>query len=413
MQEEFGPIEPGEYANELLAQVRQKIFGLDEEIRLALAAYFCGRHVLLEGNPGLGKTALVKTLSSVLNLGYRRIQFTPDLMPTDITGTSMPDLEEGIGGRWRFQPGPIFANLLLADEINRATPKTQSAMLEAMEERQVTVQNQTHFLPDDSKVRNEYAPFMVLATQNPIDHEGVYNLPEAQADRFMFKLIVHMPGHKHLLSILNQETGSRRDESGQSVSSMSETHRVSADDQERKRKRSLECYKQVRRQILEVDDLEELSGHISNLVMASNGMNDQMHKPVKNKENQRRLESLVNLLQFGLGPRAAINLLLGAKALKLLFPGTPADGDEKNMPQSSAPGATQLAQALVPTLRHRLHMRYDWEEDQSFLGLPHTDARIQAYICQLAYLTAPDVALYRTRLKAELSKIEPSIRNLP
>ena len=156
------------------------IVGQDRVIEAVLTAMFCGGNVLLEGVPGLGKTELVKALSSLLGLEFRRVQFTPDLLPSDITGS--PILQEAEGGRKLvFQPGPIFANLMLADEINRATPKTQSALLEAMQERRVTVLGESHSLP---------SPFFVLATQNPIELEGTYPLPEAQIDRFTFKVLV-------------------------------------------------------------------------------------------------------------------------------------------------------------------------------------------------------------------------------
>src|ERR1041384_948191 len=174
--------------------VGEELYGLETVIRLSLAALFGGGHVLLEGNPGLGKTELVKRLARVMNLKAGRIQFTPDLMPADITGTLMPT---GNGGL-RFQSGPIFTSLLLADEINRATPKTQSAMLGAMAEKKVTVLGEAHALP---------SPFVVLATQNPIDHEGTYNLPAAQADRFMFKVRMPVPDGATLKRILRKRAG--------------------------------------------------------------------------------------------------------------------------------------------------------------------------------------------------------------
>ena len=174
--------------------VGEELYGLETVIKLSLAALLSGGHVLLEGNPGLGKTELVKRLAQVLNLKAGRIQFTPDLMPADITGTLMPT---GNGGL-RFQSGPIFTSLLLADEINRATPKTQSAMLEAMAEKKVTVLGEAHALP---------SPFVVLATQNPIDHEGTYNLPAAQADRFMFKVRMPVPDGPTVKRIVRKRAG--------------------------------------------------------------------------------------------------------------------------------------------------------------------------------------------------------------
>ena len=160
------------------------IVGHEEIVDGTLTALIAGGHVLLEGVPGLGKTLLVRTLADALHLKFQRIQFTPDLMPADLIGTNVV-LETPEGGRrFEFQPGPVFANLVLADEINRATPKTQSALLEAMQERSVTVAGKTHILD---------APFFVLATQNPLEMEGTYPLPEAQLDRFFFKLLVEVP----------------------------------------------------------------------------------------------------------------------------------------------------------------------------------------------------------------------------
>ena len=167
-------------------------------MRFTLIAILSGGHVLLEGVPGLGKTMIIRTLGQALNLDFSRIQFTPDLMPSDITGTEI--MEEQADGRrgFRFQNGPVFANLVLADEINRATPKTQSALLEAMQEKTVTVANHTYPLPQ---------PFFVLATQNPIEQEGTYPLPEAQLDRFIFKINVPFPSANDLTEILARTTG--------------------------------------------------------------------------------------------------------------------------------------------------------------------------------------------------------------
>ena len=176
------------------AAVGSVLVGQDDVVEGVLTALFAGGHVLLEGVPGLGKTLLVRTLGAALGLDFRRIQFTPDLMPADVTGTTV--VEETEQGRSLvFRRGPVFTQLLLADEINRATPKTQSAMLEAMQERSVTVGGVTHELP---------APFMVMATQNPVEQEGTYPLPEAQLDRFLFKLIVPTTGREDLVEILRR-----------------------------------------------------------------------------------------------------------------------------------------------------------------------------------------------------------------
>jgi MoxR-like ATPase len=174
------------------------IVGQRELVRSVLIALIAGGHVLLEGQPGLGKTVLVRSLSDVLELGFARVQFTPDLMPADVTGTNIVTEDDAGRRRFEFQPGPLFTNLLLADEINRATPKTQSALLEAMQERQVTVGDRTRPLP---------RPLVVRATQNPIELEGTYPLPEAQLDRFLFKLLVPFPNAEDLAEIARRTTG--------------------------------------------------------------------------------------------------------------------------------------------------------------------------------------------------------------
>ena|SRR6266542_4034454 len=179
-------------------EIGEVIVGQEGVVRGALIALIAGGHVLLEGVPGLGKTRLVRALAEALDLEYARVQFTPDLMPADITGTNIISEDAGGERRFRFEPGPVFANLVLADEINRATPKTQAALLEAMAETQVTVANTLHRLP---------RPFMVLATQNPIEMEGTYPLPEAQLDRFLLKIHVRFPSARELVGILDRTTG--------------------------------------------------------------------------------------------------------------------------------------------------------------------------------------------------------------
>ena len=187
-----------EVAHQIENELARVIVGQRELVRWTLVALIAGGHVLLEGQPGLGKTVLVRSLAGVLDLDFARIQFTPDLMPADVTGTHIVSEDESGRRRFEFQAGPLFTNLLLADEINRATPKTQSALLEAMQERQVTVGDRTRPLP---------APFFVLATQNPIELEGTYPLPEAQLDRFFFKLLVPFPDADDLAEIARRTTG--------------------------------------------------------------------------------------------------------------------------------------------------------------------------------------------------------------
>ena len=180
-------------------EIQKGIIGQREIIRQVMLAMLTGGNVLLEGMPGLGKTRLVSTIGKVFDLPFKRIQFTPDLMPSDVTGTNIIMKSEQ-GSTFSFERGPIFANLILADEINRATPKTQSALLEAMQEHTVTVGNDSHALEE---------PFFVLATQNPIENEGTYPLPEAQLDRFMFKILVCFPSKEELKDIVALTEGSQ------------------------------------------------------------------------------------------------------------------------------------------------------------------------------------------------------------
>lgn len=184
------------------AEIAKGIIGQTEIVRQIILAILAEGNVLLEGVPGLGKTELVKTIAKVMDLQFSRIQFTPDLMPADITGTNLIE-KEGERNVFRFQKGPVFANIVLADEINRATPKTQSALLEAMQEKTVTVGTQTYEME---------APYMVLATQNPIENEGTYPLPEAQLDRFLFKLLVEYPSLLELKEIIHLTVEEEREE---------------------------------------------------------------------------------------------------------------------------------------------------------------------------------------------------------
>ena len=178
----------------IFKQIRRDVIGQNEVVEGTVIAMIAGGNVLLEGVPGVGKTRLVRTLGRVFDLPFSRIQFTPDLMPADVTGTNIIVKDEKGNSTFQFQPGPIFSNIILADEINRATPKTQSALLEAMQEHTVTVMGV-------SRKMNE--PFFVLATQNPIEQDGTYPLPEAQMDRFMFKLLVPNPGLEELMQIVD------------------------------------------------------------------------------------------------------------------------------------------------------------------------------------------------------------------
>ena len=196
------------HAEKIETEVSKVIVGQSEVVRYVLVSILAGGHVLLEGVPGLGKTMLIRTLGEALDLKFSRIQFTPDLMPADIVGTEILTDEDG-RREFRFRHGPLFANLVLADEINRATPKTQSALLEAMQEGSVTVAQHTYRLDE---------PFFVMATQNPLEMEGTYPLPEAQLDRFFFKVNVDLPNVTEMVEIMDRTTGKETPSAGKAVS---------------------------------------------------------------------------------------------------------------------------------------------------------------------------------------------------
>ncbi|MCC7367158.1 MAG: AAA family ATPase [Chloroflexi bacterium] len=342
----------GRLAQVLLDTVRLELFDVDEVIRLCLVAFYTDGHVLLEANPGMGKTQLVKALGNALALRWGRIQFTPDLMPADITGTFMPDPRGGGAGRLAFQPGPVFASVLLADEINRATPKTQSAMLEAMAERQVTVLGTTYLLPDYQQRRDDPTPrpFMVLATQNPIDQEGTYTLPEAQADRFTFKILMPLPGKATLAAIMGKEAGAAihaRGANGAGGGAGPRGRLTEAD--------SRAWFARIQQEIRDVEALDRLETHIVNLIAATNRQFGEL-EGVEGDDRRWLEEVLPELLPYGLGPRAAIALMRGAKAWTYLF--------SADTPRADGPA---LARVVIPTLRHRIRLTYDWKE--RFVGV--------------------------------------------
>lgn len=298
---------------ELEQEVGKVIVGMQGVVRSTLAAICARGHVLLEGAPGLGKTSLVKAISTTLGLSFKRVQFTPDLMPSDITGTQVLTEEPGEGRRFVFKEGPIFANIVLADEINRATPKTQSALLEAMEERQVTVLNQTYKLPQ---------PFFVLATQNPIEVEGTYPLPEAQLDRFLVKVLVPSPSSAELKEILSRTTGTV-------------TAPIKPLFSEAEAPRRLEAMQSLVRHVVVSDPIQEV---IVRLIAALTPSS-----PFATPNAKR-------YIRFGPGPRGAQSLVMSAKVAALL---------DKRINLAFE----DIQNAITATLRHRLILNFQAEAD--------------------------------------------------
>ncbi|MCW2243150.1 AAA family ATPase [Azospirillum canadense] len=379
-----------DYVNAVLDGVGRSMFGLDEVVRLLVVALYGGGHVLLEGNPGLGKTQLVKVLCASLGFGgerWGRIQFTPDLMPADITGTKMP--KDGTFSHFAFQPGPVFRWLLLADEINRATPKTQSAMLEAMAERQVTVLGETHSLTPETPVRGSAGtvrpPFMVLATQNPIDQEGVFDLPEAQADRFMFKVRMPFPSAETLKRIVEKDAGLP----GAKAAAGSPEPGIGEDD-------ALVRFDRISRAIRALEAPPVVYDHVANIVLATNGAADGLagvdRRTTDALEAWRR-----RYVEYGAGPRAATALMLGAKGWAGLFLG----GAEQ--------AGAALARIALPVLRHRLKLVFGWEhhfaEDAAkrYREPPvGRDDCHDALLAELVLRTAPDEPGYRDLVRQSL-----------
>lgn len=379
-----------ELAAAVLARVRLKMFGMDEVARLILAAFYTGGHVLLEGNPGLGKTELVKTLAQVLGLPYGRIQFTPDLMPADITGTYVPDFQHDQLQKLVFQQGPVFTSLLLADEINRATPKTQSAMLEAMAEKQVTVLGKKYPM---------FIPFMVLATQNPIDHEGTFNLPEAQADRFMFKIDMPVPGTGTLRQILNKTAGTL---TGAPARNEPEPEKLRV---LRDAATSKAVFQRMLTNIYKFGSSPTVETHIGNMFLASNRRYDQL-KGLTPAQRDKTIKLVEQLMIYGLGPRAATTLMLGAKAWSLMF-----------VPGAASAEAPALARVIVPTLRHRIKLKFDWQEaffkiekhgkaarDLTDADTMNQEALLVKMIEAFCLATAPDEYEYQRIFKEEFQK---------
>ena len=293
-------------------EVSRVIVGHQEAIRKLLTALFCGGHVLIEGVPGLGKTLMCKAASDALGLIFKRVQFTPDLMPSDIIGTQV--LAEQDGRReFQFKPGPIFAHMVLGDEVNRATPKTQSDLLEAMEERQVTVFGVTYKLE---------APYIVLATQNPIELEGTYPLPEAQMDRFLFKVIMNPPKPEELREILNRTTGA-------------ETRKSESIFDRRSAPQAIESLKALVREVMVAEPLERyIIAFVGGCTPNTPGA----------------IPEVSQYLRFGPSPRGAQAMILCAKVNALLDGRVSVSYDD-------------VDDAIVPSLRHRLLRNFQAEAE--------------------------------------------------
>jgi len=298
-----------EVYNSLREEIGKVIVGQDAIVDGTLNALFANGHVLLEGVPGLGKTLLVRTLSQVLDLSFNRIQFTPDLMPADVLGTNMVHETDDGKRAFDFQHGPIFAHLVLADEINRATPKTQSAMLEAMQERSVTI---------GGKIRKLDLPFFVLATQNPIDQEGTYPLPEAQLDRFFYKLLVDYPTVKELSEIVTRTTEGTKVQVSKAVDGAT---------------------------------LIELQQLVQQVPVASHVKDYAVRLILATHPNTETAQEITNqFLKFGSSPRGAQALLLGAKVRALTEGRFNVSFDD-------------VAEVALPALRHRLIVNFEAEAE--------------------------------------------------
>jgi len=299
----------GEKFQALKSELARVIVGQDEIVESVLLALVAGGHVLIEGAPGLGKTLLVRTLGETMDLKFARVQFTPDLMPADIVGTNIIVEDERGQKSFRFQQGPVFTNLLLADEINRATPKTQSALLEAMQEHQVTVAGQTYPVA---------GVFFVVATQNPIEMEGTYPLPEAQLDRFIYKLMIGYPGRADLIEVMRRTT----------VDQDLHASRILTPGE------LLEMRK-LSREVILAPHLEEMAADIVLKTHAS---------------AEGAPESARRYVRFGASPRGAQAIVLTAKALALL-------SGRYNV------SASDIAAVARPSLRHRIILNFEGEAD--------------------------------------------------
>nr|WP_319391846.1 AAA family ATPase [uncultured Cohaesibacter sp.] len=395
-----------EQAAHFLLQVKQSvqrdIVGQDAVIDGLIAALFTGGHVLLESNPGLGKTSLAVSFANSLKMGngagYGRIQFTPDLLPSDITGTFMPDMS-GSGGAFVFQPGPIFRQLLLADEINRATPKTQAAMLEAMAEKKVTVLGETRslvvrkVLSQGMQQAGYETPFMVIGTQNPIDQEGTYELPEAQLDRFQLKLLMKPSDSGTLIEIVERVSGAsrlRRDE------------RLALDIDQYSAEQCGWLIDQTKALLAETEMPRKMVEHAVNLVQATHGAakaDDLID--VAPRTGAEIIRFVERYCEWPLGPRAAIALIQASKAKAFLLSAESATGDMQAM------AARAFVEMAPGALRHRMKLKFGWQRQaiDEFPSLKaHRDmeeVRTRLLLHLLA-LSAPDAAGYSEFFKPYL-----------
>lgn len=310
-------------------EIAKEMIGLKGIIHNVLIAVISGGNVLLEGVPGLGKTRLVKTLAKVLDLEFKRIQFTPDLMPSDVVGTNILVRDEQGNSAFRFQAGPVFSNLVLADEINRATPKTQSALLEAMQEHTVTVSGITRDLPQ---------PYFVLATQNPLEQEGTYPLPEAQLDRFLFKLLLDIPSLDELHSIIDLTTGIQMSTASNSLNSIDPTVALES---------TANFLPQGGSQkIADAETILELK-QLAVQVPVAKPVQDYALRIVMNTHPQLETSPEVTkrLVRYGSSPRGAQAIIQGAKVQALM------DG-RYNV------SFEDVRNIAYPALRHRISLNY-------------------------------------------------------
>jgi MoxR-like ATPase len=295
----------GKFAS-LKKEISKSIVGQHDVIHQTLISLFCGGHCLLIGVPGLAKTKLVSTISQVLDLSFKRIQFTPDLMPTDIVGTEILDKDKN----FVFSPGPMFANMILADEINRTPPKTQSALLEAMQEKMITVAGQTYTLPK---------PFFVMATQNPIEQEGTYPLPEAQLDRFMFSIMLDYPSFEEELSIIKNTTVATEE-------SLSK--------------------------IMTQEEIIEIQNLVRRIPVADNVYEYAVKLASKTRPNNAFAPEIIQKnISWGAGPRASQNLILGAKCVAICK-------------GKYTPDIEDVQEIAIPVLAHRIFKNYQAEADR-------------------------------------------------